>query len=124
MIKGIPTKEEIEAIRDSILLPFMLDMVEADLRKLQHDRQPLRLLFIAANEALSNDIFKELVDVKKFLKEREIKVIELGRYNDELRYQFWIRGYEDKITLLRYMAKSELSIRFGKRIAEVASRWK
>ncbi|CAH1205539.1 hypothetical protein PAECIP111893_02367 [Paenibacillus plantiphilus] len=123
-MKNVPTREEIEAIRNSILLPFMLDMLEAELRKLQHDRQPLRNLFVEANESLSRDIFNELVTVRKYLKEHDIKVVEGDRVGEEMHYKFWCRGYEDEFMLMRFLAKSELSIRFGRYIGEMGTRWK
>ncbi|UVI31228.1 hypothetical protein [Paenibacillus spongiae] len=114
---NIPTPEEIIAIRDYVILPYMLDMVEVDRQKLESDSVSLRLLFEAANGKLADQIHKELVEVRKFLKERQIKVIEEGLFESEMRYKFWVRGYEDHFTLMREVARSELSTRFGKYIA-------
>ena len=116
----VPTKEELEMIRDSIILPFMLDMIENERNKLERDTQPLRGLFLAANEKLMNTIHSELVRVKKELRERKIKVVEDGRELGELRYRYWCRGYEDTFMMVKYVVKSELSVRFGKAIAEVS----
>lgn len=114
---NIPTPEEIIAVRDYVILPFMLDMVENDRKKLESDSVSLRLLFEATNGKLADRIHHDLVAVRKFLKERQIKVMELGQFGSEMRYKFWIRGYEDQFTLMKEIVRSELSIRFGKYIA-------
>lgn len=114
---NVPTPEEIIAVRDYVILPFMLDMVEKDRQKLENDPISLRLLFEATNGKLTDKIHHDLVTVRKFLKERQIKVMELGQFGSEMRYKFWIRGYEDQFTLMKEIVRSELSIRFGKYIA-------
>lgn len=118
------TKEEILAMREFIFLPFMLEMLENELRKLQNDRHPLQRLFIAVNETLTNEIYSEMVSIRKYMKEHNLKVVELDRDSEVLHFRFWCRGYQNDFSIMRFLVKSELATRFGTRIAEVSSRLK
>ncbi|UVI31870.1 hypothetical protein [Paenibacillus spongiae] len=123
MRRNIPSRKEIEAVRDYILLPFMLDIVETNRRKLMSDPLSLRLLFEASCGLLADRIHQDLIKVRKFLKEHEIKVADVGQFEGQMNFKYWVRGYEDSFMLLRELVKAEISKRFGTYISEIARGW-
>ena len=116
----IPTKEEIELIRDSVLLPIMLTIVENNKKEIEWSTYSIKGLFVAANEALMKLIHADLVKVKNALRERNIKVWEDDRPVDyAIHYRFNCRGYEDQFSIMRELVRAEVGIRLGKYVAQL-----
>ncbi|WP_192894626.1 hypothetical protein [Paenibacillus contaminans] len=114
---NLPTREEVYAIRDSILLPMMLTICEKNLRELEFDRQPMTQLYIVTVNALMNRINADLTTVKKLLRSGGIKVVEDDRVAEAMiYYRFFCRGYNDIFGMTRDVVKAEISVRMGKYI--------
>ncbi|UVI28152.1 hypothetical protein [Paenibacillus spongiae] len=87
------------------------------------DTVSLKLLFEASCGLLADRIHQDLVAVRKYLREHEIKVEEADQFEGQIQFKFWVRGYEDSFMLLRELVKAEISKRFGKYISEIARGW-
>ncbi|MUT66000.1 hypothetical protein [Paenibacillus sp. NEAU-GSW1] len=116
MTASLPTKEELELIRDYVLLPIMLDVVKSDRDKMKYEFLSLKELYLKADDALLNILMKDLFAVKQELKRLGIKVEEIDRTPTALNYKFWYKGYEDHFSLMRMVVKSEISVRLGRYI--------
>lgn len=110
----MPTKEELEAIRDFVLLPMLLSIVEKNKNEIDRSSYSLRTIFVKAANIIQNHITNDLHAVRKLLKERNIRVIEDEMIDSNLRYKYFCRGYEDKFILIRDVARAELMKRLGK----------
>lgn len=110
------TEEELQLIKDSFLLPFMMTIVESSKEKIRYEINPLSDLYISLAEMLLNRLHEQLVRVKRTLREKQIKVIEDGRSGSALRYRYICRGYEHRFDILNSVAKSEISIKLGKEV--------
>ena len=111
--------EERGLVVDCIYLGFMLQMVEQDRKRIEVNRQPLLNTFLMVNDAMIDKLHRELVNKKKQLKEVGIRYEE-GVNNDfSLQFKIWCRGYETPFGITREHAKSELSVRLGKAVAEL-----
>lgn len=111
--------EERGLVVDCIYLGFMLQMMDQERKKLVNDRHPLLNTFLMVNDAMIYKLHKELVNKKKQLKEVGIRYEE-GVNNDfSLQFRIWCRGYETPFGITREHAKSELSVRLGKAVAEL-----
>lgn len=111
MTASIPTKEELELIRDYVLLPIMLDVVQNDKNKIKYNSNPLREMCLKADDKLMDNIMKDLTAAKKEMKARGIKVEEMDREHSALHYKFWYKGYEDQFSIIREVVKAEISVR-------------
>lgn len=123
MLKNVPTKEELQMIRDYCLLPIMLTMVENSRRQIEYAAAlSIRQLYLAAVDALLRKIQTDLSAVKSGLREHKIKVFEDERQDRDGRYyRFVCRGYEDNFVLIRDLIRAEISIRLSSYITEVIS---
>lgn len=116
---NLPTQEEFKLIRDSIILPMMLTIVEQNYRRIETTDLSLRKLYIAATQALMDQVHSDLVKVKKILRERSIKVMEEEKIDSTARYRVFCRGYEDSFTIIRDVVRAEISVRLGKYIGDL-----
>lgn len=113
------TSDELVLIRDSILLPMMLTIVQREYELLAIDRSVLRQLYQVAVQALMHRIQRELTAVKRELRANDIKVVDSDRPADLILYHKVIyRGYEDQFGMTRDVVKSEIGIRMGQYVAQ------
>lgn len=111
------THEELTLIRESVLLPFLLSIVDRNISDLNNGKtaQPLlQRLYVAAATALKNDIEADLILIKKTLKDQAIRVWEddkRAREDGARYYRFACRGYEDSFGIMREIAKAEVGSR-------------
>ncbi|WP_042160195.1 hypothetical protein [Paenibacillus gorillae] len=117
----VPLKEELEFIRDFVLLPMMLDIVEKNRRDIELSSYTMKTLFIRASFAVIKLIENELAAVRKELKMRKIQVFqdELESEGGAIHYRFVCRGYEDRFSMIRDAARAEISVRIARYIAKV-----
>ncbi|MFC5449053.1 hypothetical protein ACFPOG_12330 [Paenibacillus aestuarii] len=111
---SLPTKEELEAIRDFVLLPMLLSIVEKNKQEIERSSYSMRTIFVKTANIIQNHISNDLHAIRKLLKERNIKVSEDEMIDSNLRYKYICRGYEDKFVLIRDVARAELMKRLGK----------
>lgn len=109
-IAGIPTKEEFEYIRNYILLPFLLDVIEKNKREIELLQTALKPLFLIVTDTLLDRISQDIKGIKQSLRAAQIKVWEMVPSDIALQYGFSCRGYQDTFYLSRNSAKAELSI--------------
>jgi len=113
----VPSREELEMIRDSVLLPFMLTMVERNVKDLELSTGPLRKLYISATQILMDRIHADLARVNRELRARNIKVFkDESRMDDDLFYRYICRGYESTFSIMREVAKANISVKMGEEI--------
>jgi len=115
----IPSKEELELIRDYVLLPIMLTIVEKNKMEIALSSYSLKNLYVIASQVLMRKILLDLTAVKKSLKERNIKVFEEERIDSAVHYRFVCRGYEDKFAMMRDVIRAEISMKLAKYISDI-----
>jgi hypothetical protein len=115
----IPTREELEWIRDAVLLPIMLTIVDKNRSEIELSSYSMKSLYIAASHALMKRIHADLAAVKRSLKERDIRLFEEERVDSALHYRFVCRGYEDSFAIMRDVARAEIGIRIARYVAEL-----
>lgn len=109
-----PSKEELEAIREYVLLPMLLSILEKNKAEIDRSTYSLKPLFVVAANIIQDLITKDLYAVRKLLRERSIKIFEDEVIDSNLRYKYICRGFEDKFVLIRDVARAELTTRLGK----------
>jgi hypothetical protein len=109
-----PTKKEIELIRDSILLPIALQIVEKQSRQVQMSPQMLKLLYTAATQILAKHIREDVQTSRKALVEKNIRVFEDSKDDTELVYRYVCRGHEDRLVMTKNFIRAEISVRIGR----------
>lgn len=115
----IPTREELGLIRDSILLPVVLTMIDRHGKELSYSVNPLRKLYAATTQELMHRVHNELAAVNRQLRERKIKVIKDDQLDSDLHYKYICRGYEEQFIMTRDVAKASISTMIGKHIQNI-----
>lgn len=115
----LPSKEELELIRDSVLLPMILTIVDKNSTEIGLSSYSLKNLYLKASQVLMAQIHLDLSEVRKKLKAKNIKVFQEERIDSELYYRFVCRGYEDTFAIVRDVARTEISIRISKYVSDM-----
>lgn len=116
MSRAVATKEELELIREYVLLPIMLDVIQSNTDKVKYSTMAMKELYLLSNEKLMDRVHDDLAKVRKEMRRIGIKVEETDREHAALHYTFWLRGYQDKFSLIRAVVKAEVSVRLAKYI--------
>ncbi|NRR01250.1 hypothetical protein HP570_03250 [Brevibacillus sp. RS1.1] len=115
----LPSKEELELIRDSVLLPMILTIVDKNSTEIGLSSFSLKNLYLKASQVLMAQIHLDLSEVRKKLKAKNIKVFQEERIDSALYYRFVCRGYEDTFAIVRDVARAEISMRISKYVSDM-----
>jgi len=119
MKPDLPSKEEMEWIRDSVLLPMILTIVDKNSTEISLSSYSLKTLYLKASQILMAEIHSDLSEIRKQLKARNIKVFQEEHIDSAMYYRFICRGYEDTFAIVRNVARAEISVRIAKYIANM-----
>ncbi|UUZ80512.1 hypothetical protein LJK88_37450 [Paenibacillus sp. P26] len=114
-----PTNEELVLIRDHILLPHMLTMVQKSIDDIENSPNILKPLYLAAGRAVMDKISAEMYNIRRELRQRNIKIISDEQVEMVVYHHFVCRGYEERFGMMRDVMRSEISIRLSKYVKEV-----
>lgn len=104
-----PTPEELIMLRDYILLPHLLTMVQRNMDDLGRSSMLLKKLYMLATRVLMDRISKDIYGLRREFAQRSIKVF--GEESDGAAYcyKYVCRGYENKFWIVREVMRTELS---------------
>ncbi|TVY08761.1 hypothetical protein [Paenibacillus cremeus] len=108
-----PSRKELEMIRDSILLPMALRMVEKISVDVERSSQTLKLMYAAATKILAITIREDVKKTKKALLERDIRVFDEAKDDAALHYRYVCRGREDRLIMTKEFMKAGISVKIG-----------
>jgi len=109
-----PTRKEIEMMREYIILPVALKIVEKISLEVEVSSQTLKQLYSAAAKVLAKNIREDARKSQKALLERNIRVFEDSKDDKELVYRFVCRGREDRFIMTRDFMRAEIGIKIGR----------
>ncbi|WP_088831217.1 hypothetical protein [Paenibacillus tyrfis] len=72
-----------ELLRDSVLLPHALTLIEEEARTLSATKDPIRRLYIAAAKVIHVRLTNELADVRKEMRQRGIRAEKIDISREE-----------------------------------------
>jgi len=115
---GRPTPEELTMVRDYVLLPHMLTIVEKNMEELKRSSNVMKRPFLAMGEAIASRISRDMYDLRRELSRRRIKVVGDEQVDLVVYHRFMCRGYEDRLGIVREVMRSEISMRLAKYYAD------
>lgn len=115
-----PTTEELIMIRDFILLPLMLNMVQKAADEIKNSTNILRRHFWFSTQILMNRIEKDMYLLRKELTRRNIKVMTEEQVDLVVYHKIICRGYEERFGMVRDVVRSEISVRLTKYLNEMS----
>lgn len=120
--KGVPTIEEWDMIRDMIVLPNLVVMLEQQRQKMEYSTQLLKPLYQAATDALIYAVNQEHSKLRMEMQKRKIKVWDERQDNDIIYVQYSCRGYQNEFGVTREVVKTEMRLRLTQHIEEMEKR--
>lgn len=115
-----PTTEELTMIRDFILLPLMLNMVQKAADEIKNSTNILRRHFWFSTQILMNRIENDMYLLRKELTRRNIKVMTEEQVDLVVYHKIICRGYEERFGMVRDVVRSEISVRLTKYLNEMS----
>ncbi len=116
---GQATSEELTMVRDYILLPHILTMLQNSLDKIQHTPNVLNRLYGTVTQLLMDRVTKDMHNLKRELSKRNIKITTAEQADMIMYHSFVCRGYEERLGIVREVMRSEIQVRLSKYINEV-----
>ncbi|OAB30288.1 hypothetical protein PMSD_21150 [Paenibacillus macquariensis subsp. defensor] len=115
------TRKEMDMMREYILLPVALHIVEKKILEVEISPQMLKLLYSTAAKVLAKHIREDIQKSKKVLFERNIRVFEDSKSDSELTYRYICRGMEDQFVMTKDYMRAEVSVRIGRYVRSLAT---
>jgi hypothetical protein len=115
-----PTVEEMTMIRECILLPHMLTMVQRDMDKIKQNGGILKRINVTSAQAIMDMISKDMRELKRKLSQANIKIHNDEQVDMTIFYHYTCRGYQERFGILREVMRAEISVRLGRYQAELA----
>jgi hypothetical protein len=115
-----PTTEELTMVRDYVLMPHMLTMVQKAADEIKNSSNILRRHFMVSTQILMDRITKDMYLVRKELTKRNIKVISDDQVDLVVYHKIICRGYEERFGMMRDVVRSEISVRLTKYLTEMS----
>jgi hypothetical protein len=106
-----PTQEDVSLIRDYILLPHIMTMVDRSREEVERSSNPLRDLMSRFMIIMLDTINADLVKIRITMSKSSIKVWEDEHAGDVLYYRYKCRGYEERFGMMREVMRAEISVR-------------
>ncbi|WP_127506894.1 hypothetical protein [Paenibacillus humicus] len=121
--KAVPSSEELAMIRDHIMLPFMMTMVQKSVDDIERSTNVLRRLYAQAGRAILDQISADHFVIRRDLKQRNIRVIpyETDSAAAVINYEYYCRGYRGEFGMIREHLRSQIAVRLAKYTADLGA---
>lgn len=104
------TEEETVLIRQALILPIVLDVLEHDIRVLRSSSAKMNAIYVRYLHALQDQVSLSLFQLRRRMKHQEIKVVDQRRGKEGLEAQILCRGYAHNTLLLWPVVRSEIEL--------------
>lgn len=110
-LTGRPTSEELTMIRDYVLYPQLIKMIQKSLDDMGFVHVALKGVILRCLDYIMFIATEEFYALKRVLRQRNIRVVEEETNDEILYYRYYCRGYEERFGILREVLRTELQIR-------------
>ncbi|CAI6023831.1 hypothetical protein [Cohnella sp. JJ-181] len=118
---GHPSAEELRMIRDVIVLPHMLTMVQRGMEECERSANLLNRLTLTGAQVLLNLITRDLHELRREMSSRRIRLLNVDEQVDLVIYHRYVcRGYEERFGIVREVLRSEISVQLARYMGEIA----
>ncbi|GIP37928.1 hypothetical protein J31TS4_12080 [Paenibacillus sp. J31TS4] len=108
------TEQETELVKEAVLLPVLLAMVQRDVNRLQEQSLKLSLPNVVVLQRMLEAVHEDLLLVKRKLKMSGIRIFSEVKDANGIRCGYLCRENRGTFTMSRSMVKAEVSILAGK----------
>jgi hypothetical protein len=109
----IETPEDLQLIKDHILLPLILSELERNIRAIDQTSFKMKEVYLSFIESAMNRVTLDLTETNKGLRDRGIKIYEQDRTDLGIKCRYVCRGYHDRFSMLWGFIKAEMEIKLS-----------
>lgn len=110
-LSGRPTAEELVMIRDYVIFPQLIKMLQKSLDDMSFAHVALKGVILRCLEYIMFCVTDDFYAHKRELKKHNIRVVEEETNDDILYYRYYCRGYEERFGIVREVLRTELQLR-------------
>ena len=114
-VLGKATEEELRLIRESILLPHLMTMLQRSIGEISRSQISMHNVMARVMRAVLDRVGLESFNARRELKKRNIKILSDEMQDDIVYTRYLCRGYEDKFGMTREVMRAEI----GKHLTKV-----
>jgi len=108
--------EELRLIRDSILLPHLMTMLQRSIDEISRSQISMHNVMARFMRVLLDRVSLESFNNRRELKKRNIKILSDETHDDIVYNRYVCRGYEDKFGMTREVMRAEISNHLSKAV--------
>jgi adenosyl cobinamide kinase/adenosyl cobinamide phosphate guanylyltransferase len=116
---GKATAEELRLIRDSVLLPHLMTMVQKSLDEISRSQISMHNVMTRFMRVLLDRVSLETFNNRRELKKRNIKILSDETQDDIVYNRYVCRGYEDKFGMTREVMRAEIGNHLAKAVESI-----
>lgn len=106
-------------IRDLILLPYIDTMVAKSMKEIELSSNVLSRAYLTTGRYIQKRIIQDVYNLRRELKQRDIKVLE-DTQDDFITYsKVFFRGYQERFGMTRDVMRTEISLRLTQYTADL-----
>ncbi|MGZ9584723.1 hypothetical protein [Paenibacillus marinisediminis] len=107
----LQTEEELLLVKESVILPIMFEVLEKDMQEMKNSGLKMSELYIDNLRTIQTAVLTRQYVLRKELRARQLKIIEVHRDETFLKVSYQCRGYQHKMDLLWEFVKANIEIR-------------
>jgi hypothetical protein len=107
----VETEEDLRLVKEFVLLPVLLDVLERDIRTLESVKLKMDAIYVAALRRVQDQIAADTAQLRQKMRERGIKVYEQQRTASGIEARYACRGYHRSFSMFWDLVKVELQER-------------
>ncbi|MBU7595929.1 hypothetical protein [Metabacillus halosaccharovorans] len=112
---GPITKEDKDLAAEFIYLTLLLEHMESDMELFNKIPVKLNDPYVTFMDSIIKVVLKDLVLVKRKMKEKQIKVLDPVNVNEDfMQYEYYVRGYNTVFRFFKPVLKNRVSDRAEK----------
>nr|WP_145401638.1 hypothetical protein [Paenibacillus xylanexedens] len=108
-----PNHEDTTLIKSFLELPYLLTLIQINIKKITASDLKMKELFVLYLERLQDEVTKEITDVKRKMRTNGLKILETWELDDRLRAEYLCRGYKFEMMLLWSKVRVDTEIRLS-----------
>ncbi|KAF6630602.1 hypothetical protein H6F38_14340 [Paenibacillus sp. EKM208P] len=113
MSNYITSNEDTQLVIDFIQLPYVLDVLELNLKKIKQSDLKMKELFVLYLEGLQSRVLMDLKVVRQKMRQRGIKVFDGVRSDKDLVTEYLCRGYTHTMRFLWSKIRRDVEVRIA-----------
>lgn len=119
-----PKREDLELMRDSILLPALHALVTKRIQEMERSTETLRTLYVKVAYLVARHIYDDLSKLKKRMRDQDMHVIDEVKDESSIQCTYVCRGYEDAFVMTKESMRMEMSVRLRRYTEHMVARLK